>query len=100
MQRISLIAGLAGSLALAQAVWAQNSSSPGSSLSAPLGSPTISRPRSPLDLPSQTSQVAGTHKPPKQVKTAPDTTAMDPAEIDQQEDRVLNEKLNSICRGC
>jgi hypothetical protein len=50
-----------------------------------------------LDLPSQTPQVAGTRK---QAKTSADTTSMEPGEIDQQEDRLLNEKLNSICRGC
>jgi hypothetical protein len=91
------IATLAASLCLINAAWAQSSSAPGSSLGAPVGSPTVSRPRSPLDLPSQTPQVAGTRK---QAKTSPDTTSMEPGEIDQQEDRLLNEKLNSICRGC
>jgi hypothetical protein len=92
-----LIAALAASLCLTNAAWAQSSSAPGSSLSAPLGSPTVSRPRAPLDLPSQSPQTAGTRK---QAKTSPDTTSTDPGEIDQQEERVLNEKLNSICRGC
>jgi hypothetical protein len=104
-----LITALAASLCLVSAAWAQNTTSPNSSATAPLGSPLGSAPtnlsQTPSNIGSQTTpQLAGTHRAPASSSSAAasssETVANDPVEAEKKEDRLLNEKLNSICRGC
>jgi hypothetical protein len=102
------ITALAGSLCLVSAAWAQNTTSPSSSAAAPLGSPLGSPPtnlsHTPSNIGSQTTpQLAGTRRVPASTSSAAsssETVANDPVEAEKKEDRLLNEKLNSICRGC
>jgi hypothetical protein len=82
MRPIKLATGVAACLLVANAAWAQTTSSP---------------------KPAQTRQAApaapAAPKPLKSPEAAP-ADAQDPAALEEREEKRLDEKLKSICRGC
>jgi hypothetical protein len=80
MLPIKLAAGLTACLVIANAAWAQNASSP---KPAPTHQPAPMAP-----------------KPLKSPEATPTDTQEDPAAADEREQKRLDEKLKSICRGC
>ncbi len=80
MRPIHFAAGFA-CLVSAHAAWAQDSLPP-------------------KPAPQTRAQAPLAPKPPKSHEALPASAPTDPIEVDQREQKRLDEKLNSICRGC
>jgi hypothetical protein len=54
----------------------------------------------PHPTPPVHQQTSTAPKPPKAPEAAPQNASTDPIDVDQREQKLLDEKLKGICRGC